>query len=172
MQPDGTLNPSAEPVELPDPSDSDASYWLARTVWALGEGYAAFKRRRPRVRALPRATARPRPSTRSTGRCSTPTASYLDIDGRRTPAWLIADGADASAEAVLGLAAYVRAGGTAEARRVLTQLSRRHRRARPAATPGSWPFGGVLPWALSRSDWHAWASQMPAALARAADVTR
>src|SRR5680860_1833627 len=32
MQPDGTLNPSAEPVELPDPSDSDASYWLARTI--------------------------------------------------------------------------------------------------------------------------------------------
>ena len=31
----------------------------------------------------------------------------------------------------------------------------------------SWPFGGVLPWGLSRSDWHGWASQMPAALARA-----
>ena len=56
MQPDGTLNPSAEPKELPDPSDSGASYWLARTIWALGEGYAAFKQRRPRVRALPRAT--------------------------------------------------------------------------------------------------------------------
>ena len=42
LQPDGTLNPSAEPVEQPDPSDSGASYWLARTVWALGEGYAAF----------------------------------------------------------------------------------------------------------------------------------
>src|SRR5665811_2247754 len=42
MQPDGTLNPSAEPVELPDPSDSGESYWVARTVWALGEGYAGF----------------------------------------------------------------------------------------------------------------------------------
>ena len=31
------------PVELPDPSDSGPSYWLARTVWALGEGYAAFR---------------------------------------------------------------------------------------------------------------------------------
>ena len=47
MQPDGTLNPSAEPVEQPDPSDSDASYWLARTIWALGEGYAAFQRADP-----------------------------------------------------------------------------------------------------------------------------
>ena len=43
MQPDGELNPSAEPVELPDPSDSDESYWLARTIWAFGEGYAAFR---------------------------------------------------------------------------------------------------------------------------------
>ena len=43
MQPDGTFNPSPEPVELPDPSDSAESYWLARTVWALGEGYREFK---------------------------------------------------------------------------------------------------------------------------------
>ena len=42
MQPDGTLNPSPEPVELPDPSDSGESYWLARSLWAFGEGYAAF----------------------------------------------------------------------------------------------------------------------------------
>lgn len=42
MQPDGTLNRSAIPVELPDPSDSDEAYWLARTVWALGEGIAVF----------------------------------------------------------------------------------------------------------------------------------
>src|SRR4029453_10453878 len=43
MQPDGTLNPSAEPRELPDPSDSGPSYWLARTIWAPGGGYSAFR---------------------------------------------------------------------------------------------------------------------------------
>ena len=53
MQPDGTLNPSAEPVELPDPSDSGPSYWLARTVWALGEGYAVFRSVDPAFAALP-----------------------------------------------------------------------------------------------------------------------
>ena len=31
----------------------------------------------------------------------------------------------------------------------------------------SWPYGAILPWALSRSIWHAWGSQMPAALAEA-----
>ncbi len=173
MQPDGTLNPSAEPVELPDPSDSDASYWLARTVWALGEGYAAFKHVDPAFsRFLARrmdlaVKALDRQVLDDYGR-------YLNIDGRRTPAWLISDGADASAEAVLGLASYVRAGGDARggagARRAMVQLSRGIAEL-GGGDARSWPFGGVLPWALSRSDWHAWGSQMPAALARAADVT-
>ena len=95
--------------------------------------------------------------------------SYLQIDGRRTPAWLIAHGADASAEAVLGLAAYVRAGGTSDARHALARLSDGISQL-SGGNARQWPFGGVLPWALSRSDWHAWSSQMPAALATAADV--
>ena len=53
MQADGTLKPSAIPRELPDPSDSGESYWLARTVWALGEGYAAFAAADPGFAALP-----------------------------------------------------------------------------------------------------------------------
>jgi hypothetical protein len=170
MQPDGSLNPSAEPVELPDPSDSDASYWLARTVWALGEGYAAFKKAEPAfARFLEQRMdlalgAIDRQVLDAYGR-------YLDIDGRRTPAWLVADGADGSAEAVLGLAAYVEAGGKGgAARRVMTQLSEGIAQL-AGGDARTWPFGGVLPWALSRSDWHAWGSQMPAALARAADVT-
>ena len=60
MQPDGTLHPSADPVEQPDPSDSDASYWLARTVWALGEGYAAFQRTDPAFARFLRRSSRPR----------------------------------------------------------------------------------------------------------------
>ena len=169
MQPDGTLNRSAEPVELPDPSDSDASYWLARTIWALGEGYAAFKNADPAfARFLERRLALAvdavdRQVLDSYGR-------YLNIDGRRTPAWLIADGADASAEAVLGLASYVRAGGTGKARRAMTRLSDGIAQL-AGGNARTWPFGGVLPWALSRSDWHAWGSQMTASLARAADAT-
>lgn len=165
MQPDGTLNPSAEPVELPDPSDSDASYWLARTIWALGEGYAAFEDADPRfARFLGRrlelaVDAVDRQVLDRYG-------EHLRIDGARTPAWLIADGADASAEAVLGLTAYVDAGGSRAARTALRRL------AEGIAELGGgnarhWPFGGVRPWALSRSLWHGWGSQMPAALAEA-----
>ncbi len=169
MQPDGTLNPSAEPVELPDPSDSDASYWLARTVWALGEGYAAFKRADP---AFARFLSRR--MDLATGAIDRQVldayGKHLRIDGIRTPAWLIADGADASAEAVLGLAAYVRAGGSSDARPVMRKLTDGIAEM-SGGNARRWPFGGVLPWALSAGNWHAWGSQMPAALARSSAIT-
>jgi hypothetical protein len=157
-------------VELPDPSDSDASYWLARTIWALGEGYAAFadqdlafarfleRRLDLAIEAVDRQVL-------------DRYGEYLDIDGQRTPAWLIVDGADATAEAILGLSAYLDAGGSAEARIALRQLANG-----VAALSGGdarrWPFGAVRPWALSRSVWHGWGSQMPAALAAAATTLR
>jgi hypothetical protein len=166
MQPDGTLNPSPVVHEEPDPSDSAESYWLARTVWALGEGYAAFRGSDPvfagflkdrldlSVGAMQR-----QPLSRY--------GQFRNIDGEQTPAWLVVDGGDATAEAVLGLSAYVRTGSaTPAARDALVKLA-----AGVAALGGgdarSWPFGAVRPWALSRSIWHGWGSQMPAALARA-----
>ncbi len=170
MQPDGTLNRSPKPTEQPDPSDSDASYWLARTVWALGEAYPLFQKSDPSfARFLERrldlgVAALDRQVLDSYGR-------YLDIDGRRTPAWLVANGADATAEAVLGLAAYVRAGGTSQARRVLSRLSEGIAKM-AGGDAQHWPFGAVRPWALSQSVWHAWASQMPAALTRASAALR
>jgi hypothetical protein len=165
MQPDGTLNRSADPPELPDPSDSDASYWLARTIWALGEGYAAFRRADPafarflRNRLELAVGAVDRQVLDRYG-------EHLDIDGRPAPAWLIADGADASAEAVLGLSAYVAAGGSTAARRALSRLSEGIAELR-GGNARHWPMGAVRPWALSRSVWHAWGGMAPAALARA-----
>jgi hypothetical protein len=168
MQPDGTLHPSAEPVELPDPSDSEASYWLARTVWAYGEGYRAFRRDDPRfaqflrdrlelaLRALEREVLSKYPRTQV-------------VDGRNVPSWLIVDGADATAEAMLGLRAYLDAGGSPAAARALARFAEG---VAALGTPAGdrWPYGAVLPWALSRSIWHAWASQMPAALAAAGQL--
>lgn len=166
MQPDGDLNPSAEPVELPDPSDSGASYWLARTIWALGEGYAAFAdddadfaafldaRLQLAVGALDRQVL-------------SRYGEWAEADGVRVPAWLIVDGADASAEAALGLAARVEArpDDTASAtalRRLAEGIA-----AMSAGSSRDWPYRVILPWAQSPSIWHAWASQMPAALAAA-----
>jgi hypothetical protein len=166
MQPDGTLNPSPTPVELPDPSDSGASYWLARTVWALGEGYAAFRETDPdfadflRTRLELAIAALDRQVLVRYGQ-------YQLVDGVRWPAWLIVDGADATAEAMLGLSAYVRAGGSVAARTALTRFAEGVA-AMGGGGPTQWPYGAVLPWAVSRSVWHAWGAQMPSALANAA----
>jgi hypothetical protein len=166
MQPDGTLNPSPTPTEEPDPSDSGPSYWLARTIWALGEGYAAFRGADPAfagflrerlelsLDALDRQVLDPRYGT------------FQTVDGLRLPAWLIVDGADASSEAVYGLAAYVRAGGSARGRNDLRRLADGVARM-PLGDVRDWPYGALLPWARSRSLWHAWGDQMAGSLAEA-----
>lgn len=169
MQPDGTLNPSPEPVELPDPSDSGPSYWLARTIWAFGEGYAAFAGADPAFAAFldERLTLAVDAVTRQE---LVDYGVWTQADGMRVPAWLIVDGADASAEAVLGLAARVESGGAgAQVQDALSKLAEGIA-AMGADDQQSWPYGAVLPWALSRSMWHAWGSQMPAALAVASET--
>ncbi len=168
IQTDGTLNPSPEPKELPDPSDSGPSYWTARTIWALGEGYAAFADADPafadflqdRLQLAVGAVQR---------QVLTRYGQHRISDGRRVPAWFIVNGADATAEATLGLSAYVQAGpDDRRARRALRQLLEGV--AVMGTDRSAWPYGAILPGAESRSLWHAWASQMAGALARGAVV--
>ena len=169
QQPDGTLTPSATPVELPDPSDSAESYWLARTVWALGEGYAAFQDADPDFAAF--LQDRLHLSLDSLERQSLSHYGTFDVaDGVNVPAWLIAGGADASAEAALGLAAYVTAVPEDDsARTALTQLTEGV--AGMSSGSGSqWPFGAIMPWNKSQTLWHAWGGLAPAAVATASTV--
>lgn len=166
MQPDGTLNPSPTPVELPNPSDSGDSYWLARSLWAFGEGYADFASSDPAFASF--LQQRLHLGVAALDREVLGKFGQFDVaDGVKEPAWLIADGADASAEAVLGLSAYSTAvPRDASARSALSKLSQGIA-AMGAGDSQTWPYGAILPWAQSRSMWHAWSSQMPAALARA-----
>jgi hypothetical protein len=169
MQPDGTLNPSAEPVELPDPSDSGPSYWLARTIWALGEAYPAFVDSDPAFAGFIRDRL-----DLALGAVERQVlvrhGQWLDIDGVAVPAWLIVDGADATGEALLGLASYVASTGDPRAQRDLQKLGDGVAAMR-SGNPRTWPFGAVLPWALSQADWHAWGGLAPAGLAHASEVT-
>jgi len=169
IQSDGTLNLSAEPVELPDPSDSGPSYWQARSLWAFGEGYAAFRRSDPAFAAF--LQQRIQLSVGALDRDVLSRYRHYDVaDGRRVPAWLIVNGADATAEAVLGLAAYARvAPGDIAARRALSRLADGIADM-AAGTHQRWPYGAILPFTESRSLWHAWSSQTGAALARAAST--
>ncbi|MCO4236879.1 hypothetical protein [Pseudarthrobacter raffinosi] len=169
QQADGSLNPSAIPVELPDPSDSAESYWLARTVWALGEGFAGFAGSDPEFAAF--LQDRLHLSLGALNRQSLAKYGTFDTaDGVQVPAWLIAGGADASAEAVLGLAAYVE---TVPSDAVATTALSRLSEGVAAMSSGSatqWPFGAIMPWNKSQSLWHAWGGMAPAAVATASTV--
>ncbi|MDQ1137716.1 hypothetical protein QE410_002515 [Microbacterium sp. SORGH_AS 1204] len=167
MQPDGDLNPSAEPMELPGPSDSRPGSWTARTVWALGEGYAAFVDDDPAFAAfLKDRLALSRGAIERD--VLTSYGQYVESDGVEVPAWLVADGADAAAEAVLGLTAAVRAGddSSATAARQLAEGVA----AMASGSTRQWPYGALLPRAQSPAMWHAQGSQTPAALAAAGDI--
>ncbi|WP_144875346.1 hypothetical protein [Microbacterium sp. 1.5R] len=169
QQEDGTLTPSAIPVELPDPSDSAESYWLARTVWAFGEGYAAFAATDAAFAAF--LLERLHLCLDALGRESLGRAGqFVRSDGRDLPAWLIAGGADATAEAMLGLAAAAEI-GDARSRDALASYGAGV--AAMATDPrGGWPFGAVLPWTGSLGFWHAWGAAAPEALGRAGALLR
>jgi len=169
QQEDGTLTPSAIPVELPDPSDSAESYWLARTVWAFGEGYAAFRATDADFAGF--LLARLHLCLDALGRESLSRAGqWVRSDGRDLPAWLIAGGADATAEAMLGLAAAASAGDS-RSRRALEAYGEGV--AAMATDPSAgWPFGAVLPWTGSLGFWHAWGAAAPEALARGGALLR
>ncbi len=169
MQPDGRLNPSPTPPDSPNPSDSGASFWLARTIWALGEGYAAFRQTDPAFARF--LDSRMRLAIAALNRQVLAKYGRFNVaHGRQVPAWLIGDGADASAEAVLGLSSYLQAGGN-RAATPLSQLAEGISLLGDG-NPQTWPYGALLPAANMPSDWHAWASQMPAALAIAAGALR
>ncbi|MGJ4843238.1 hypothetical protein [Leifsonia sp. Le1] len=169
QQSDGTMNPSAIPVELPDPSDSAESFWLARTVWALGEGYAGFAATDPAFASFLRdrmdlsLSALQRQSLSKYG-------TTAQANGVTVPAWLIVGSASATSEAVLGLSAYVKAAPGDQA--AATALSRYAEGIAGLASGGigQWPFGALLPEANSPTFWHAWGGMEPAALSRAATV--
>jgi YD repeat-containing protein len=163
MQPDGTLNPTPTPPDDPNPSDADSSFWLGRTIWALGTGYAAFADSDPdfaaflRDRLLLALRAVERQDLKDYG-------NWQVVDGLRWPSWLIAGGADISAEAIYGLLAYVRVSGDDRARRDLVQLAD----GIAAMRTTGWPNGALMPWTGSRSLWHSWADEMAGSLASAA----
>jgi hypothetical protein len=169
QQSDGTLNPAADPPESPSPSDSAESYWMARTVWALGEGYAAFKTADPRFASF--LQDRLHLAIKSLNKQSLGKYGTYDVaDGAKVPAWLVNGGADASSEAALGLAAYVKVVPTdALVVTALTRLSEGIAKM-SAGSVNQWPYGAILPWNGSQTFWHAWGGMAPAALSTAAGI--
>ena len=167
----GRRNPESEPrtEELPQPSDSGPSYWTARTIWALGEGYASFADADPafadflqdRLQLAVGAVQRQVLTRYGQHRISRrpPGAGLVDRQRRRCHR----RGHPGTRRRTSRAAPDDR-----QARRALRQLLEGV--AEMGTDRSAWPYGAILPWAESRSLWHAWASQMGGALARGAVV--
>jgi hypothetical protein len=166
MQPDGTLNLTPTPPDSPNPSDSGASFWLARSIWALGEGYATF-RAVDNAFASALAVRMDLAMNRLDAELVTPNLGQFSLlHGYRTPKWFIADGADASSEALLGLGAYYAATGNPEARKLGSAFGRGIAGFQ-LGSARDWPWRALLPFVGSVSLWHAWGAHMVMALAAA-----
>ena len=162
MQPDGTLNPTPTPPDSPNPSDAGPSWWLGRTLWALGEGYAAFEGQ-DRAFAAFLAERFELALTSLRDNVLNSYGTYLTVNGRRVPAWLLTGGADASSEACLGLDAYAAATGDSDTEQALSQLAEGIAEM-STGTPTSWPFGAMLQDTTDLSLWHAYGDQLAGAL--------
>ena len=169
MQPDGALNPTPTPPDQPNPSDSGASSWLARSIWAIGVGYQAFQKTDPAFASVLAARMRLAMAKLDSELVGPNYGHYLTLHGYQTPAWLIADGADASSEALLGLTAFTQAGGGPEARKLGLDFGI-GMAGFQLGSYGDWPWLALMPSALSVSDWYAWGAHMTMALASAAQT--
>jgi hypothetical protein len=167
QQPDGTLNPSPTPADSPNPSDAGESFWLARTLWALGEAYPAFHDADPAFASF----LKDRYSLALAALNRGSLAKYGQWDtanGARVPAWLVSQSTTATSEAALGVTAFLRADPTDAASRSALEKEAAGIAAMAAGDPGRWPFGGFLATTTSRSMWNGWGGEAPAALADAA----
>lgn len=169
QQTDGTLTPSANPPDSPDPSDSGDSYWTCRLIWALGEAYAALRTADPAFAGFLRDRLHLAIAALDRGSLSR-YGEWLVADDVRVPAWLVTGGADASSEACLGLVAYVAVEPKDWAARSALRKLAEGVAAMRSGGRGAWPFGAVLPWDASQSFWHAWGGEAPQALCRTAGV--
>jgi hypothetical protein len=98
------------------------SYWLARTVWVLGEGRSDFRKSDPAFANF--LAQRLNLAVEALNwQDLTRYGKYQTVIGVRLPTRMTSDGADASAEAVLGLTASLAAVGSSPARRTLGPLA-------------------------------------------------
>jgi hypothetical protein len=140
------------------------NWWAARGQWALARGYAVFRAVDPDYAA--RLQARYLLGEAALRRAMGPVGAYGELHGVPVPAWLLHNGSDLSALAVLGLAAYYEVEPNSRTRQLLTNLANGVA-AYQLGEPGVYPYGAHPSTTTSLVLWHAWGSHQVHALATA-----
>lgn len=138
------------------------SWWAARAQWALAAAIPVF-------RVVDGAYAERLETAYLRGeealqRTIGAVGAYNDLHGVAVPAWLIGNGSDLSALAILGLAAYYEANPNPRTRHLMTNLANGVAAYRPG-DERTYPFGVFPSTTTSTALWHAWGSHQVHALA-------
>jgi hypothetical protein len=142
-------------------------WWAARGQWALATGYRVFRDIDPIYAAeLQKAYLRSEEALR---RAIGPVGAYDELHGVRIPAWLIHNGSDVSALALLGLTEYYRVEPNSRTRQLITNLANGVAKYQLGG-PGEYPYAAHLSTTSSTALWHAWGSHQVHALALAGDL--
>ncbi len=140
------------------------SWWAARAQWALAAAIPVFREADPSY--AERLEAAYRRGEEALQRAIGPVGAYNDLHGTPVPAWLVGNGSDLSALAVLGLAAYYEANPNPRTRHLLTNLANGVAAYR-LGDVRAYPFGAFPSTTTSTALWHAWGSHQVHALALA-----
>ncbi|MGC9398242.1 MAG: sugar-binding protein [Anaerolineae bacterium] len=143
------------------------SWWAARGQWALARGYAVFRAVDADYAA--RLQTHYLRGEQALRRTLGPVGAYDVLHGVRVPAWLLHNGSDLSALAVLGLAAYYEAEPNSGTRQLLTNLANGVA-AYQLSEAGVYPYGAHPSTTTSLALWHAWGSHQVHALAVAGQL--
>ena len=139
-------------------------WWAARGQWALAAGYRVYRDQDPAYATrLQEAYLRGEEALRRT---IGPVGAYDELHGVPIPAWLIGNGSDLSALAVLGLAEYYQVEPNSRTKQLMTNLANGVANYQLGG-PGEYPYEAHPSTTTSTALWHAWGSHQGHALALA-----
>uniref|UniRef100_A0A7C1J9J7 Carbohydrate-binding domain-containing protein n=1 Tax=Caldilinea aerophila TaxID=133453 RepID=A0A7C1J9J7_9CHLR len=140
------------------------SWWAARAQWALASAIPVFQTLDPDYAArLEAAYLRGEAALADT---IGPVGAYNQLHDVSVPAWLIGNGSDLSALAVIGLATYYETNPNSRTRHLMTNLANGIVNYR-LGDSRRYPFGAFPSTTTSTALWHAWGSHQVHALALA-----
>ncbi len=139
-------------------------WWAARGQWALAAGYRVFKELDPTYAGL--LQSHYLMGEEALASKLSPPGTYNELHGTRVPGWLLGEGSDVSALAVLGLAEYQAVAPNDHTKGLLLSLGDAIA-AYQLGGPADYPFAAHPSSATSTALWHAWGSHQCHALASA-----
>ena len=166
--PDGTVNRDGHT------SYKSFGYWAVRGLWSLCEGYRVFKDTDAVYGEKLNEHIKKAISNLDPVNSKSPLnkyGSYTEIKGSSMPAWLVGEGSDQTATAVVALCAYYEVNPGPEIKEIIEKLCEGIVKMGKGSSC-DFPFFMHIPYLYAPNQWHAWGSRQMMALATAGRILK